>query len=131
MRQKIEQFMAGRYGTDQFGQFLLVTAIISMVISMFFNNAVFNTISILLLVLCYYRMLSKNHSRRYAENTKYLQYSGKVMEFFKTKKRYLAQLKDFHIYKCPSCKQKIRIPRGKGKISITCPKCRTEFIKKS
>lgn len=123
--------MIGRYGTDQFGQFLLITAIISMVISMLFHTPVFNTLSILLLILSYYRMLSKNHSRRYAENMKYLQYSGKVTGFFKAKKRYFSQLKDFHIYKCPSCKQKIRIPRGKGRISITCPKCRMEFIKKS
>lgn len=121
----------GRYGTDQFGQFLLISAIICMVISMLSGTAVFNTLSILLLVLCYYRMLSKNHSRRYSENIKYQQYARKVTGFFKAKKRYLAQLKSYHIYKCPSCKQKIRIPRGKGKISITCPKCRTEFIKKS
>lgn len=123
--------MIGRYGTDQLGQFLLIMAIISMVISMLFNTPIFNTLSILLLVLSYYRMLSKNHSRRYAENMKYLQYFGKVTGFFKAKKRYAVQLKDFHIYKCPSCKQKIRIPRKKGRISITCPKCRTEFIKKS
>lgn len=131
MKQKIQQFMSGRYGTDQFGQFLLITAIISMVISMLTGATIFNTFSVLLLILCYYRMLSKNYSRRYAENTKYLQYAGKVTGFFHSRKRYLAQLKNYHIYKCPSCKQKIRIPRGKGKISITCPKCRTEFIKKS
>ena len=131
MKEKIQQFLVGRYGSDQFGQFLLITAIACMVISMLFDSSIFNLASILLLVLSYYRMLSKNHSRRYAENIHYLKYADKVTGFFRAKKRYLAQLKDYHIYKCPSCKQKIRIPRGKGKISITCPKCRTEFVKKS
>lgn len=131
MREKFQQFMTGRYGTDQFGRFLLIAAIVCMVISMLFRNSLWNAAAVILIILCYYRMLSRNHSRRYAENMQYLKYSGRVTGFFKAKKRYLSQLKDFHIYKCPSCKQKIRIPRGKGKISITCPKCRTEFIKKS
>lgn len=123
--------MLGRYGADQLGQFLLITAIICMVISMLLGSPVCNILSVLLLILCYCRMLSKNHTRRYAENTQYLKYAGKVTGFFKAKKRYFSQLKDYHIYRCPSCRQKIRIPRGKGRISITCPKCRTEFIKKS
>lgn len=131
MREKLQHFMVGRYGADQLGQFLLVAAIVCMVLSMLFHSPVCNLLAILLIVLSYYRMLSKNHSRRYSENMKYLNYSGKVSSFFRSKKQYLVQLKAYHIYRCPSCKQKIRIPRGKGKISISCPKCRTEFIKKS
>ncbi len=131
MREKLQHFMVGRYGADQFGQFLLFAAVICMVISMLFRSPVCNLLAILLIVLSYYRMLSKNHSRRYAENMKYLKYSNKVSSFFRSKKQYLSQLKTYHIYRCPSCKQKLRIPRGKGKISISCPKCRTEFIKKS
>ncbi len=131
MREKLQHFMVGRYGADQLGQFLLIAAIVSMVCSMLFRSSVCNLFAILLIVLSYYRMLSKNHSRRYSENMKYLKYSGKVSRFFRSKKQYLSQLKTYHIYRCPSCKQKIRIPRGKGKISISCPKCRTEFIKKS
>lgn len=131
MKEKVQQFLIGRYGSDSFGRFLLITAIICMVISMLFHSQIFNLAAVMLLVLTYYRMLSKNHSRRYAENMQYLKYSGKVTGFLKSKKHYLMQLREYHIYKCPSCKQKIRIPRGKGKISITCPKCRTEFIKKS
>lgn len=131
MTEKIRRFMAGRYGSDQLGRFLLVTAVLCMVVSMLFRSSLWNLAAILLIVLCYYRMLSKNVSRRYSENMQYLKYSGRVSGLFRSKKRYLSQLKDFHIYRCPSCKQKIRIPRGKGRISITCPKCRTEFIKKS
>lgn len=131
MKEKLQQFMVGRYGTDQLSRFLLIMAIILMVVSMLFHSPICNLIAVLLIVLCYYRIFSKNHRQRYSENMAYLKYAQKATAFFGTKKRYFMQLKDFHIYKCPSCRQKIRIPRGKGKISITCPKCRTEFIKNS
>ena len=140
MREKLQQFMVGRYGADQLSRFLLILAIIFMVVSILFHSPVCNIIAILLIIFCYYRILSKNHSQRYSENMAYLKYSQKASGFFRakkpiwffmSKKQYFKQLKKYHIYKCPSCRQKIRIPRGKGKISITCPKCRTEFIKNS
>ena len=76
-------------------------------------------------------MFSRNISKRYAENQKYLAIENKVRHFFGQKKYIQQQRKEFHIYSCPQCKQKIRIPRGKGKVSIRCPKCGNEFIKKS
>ena len=79
----------------------------------------------------YFRMFSKNIQKRYEENMKYLQLKRQVMGRFEKEKRMIADRKVNHIYKCPTCKQKIRIPKGKGKICITCPKCGTEFTKKS
>lgn len=131
MREKFQQFMTGRYGADQLGRFTLITAMICIVISMLFHSFLWNTAAVVLVVFSYYRMLSRNYNRRYTENMIYLKYSGKAAGFFRLKGQRLLQLKDYHIYKCPSCRQKIRIPRGKGKISVTCPKCRTEFVKKS
>ena len=61
---------------------------------------------------------------------KFLQKKDAILNKFRRQKYYAAQRRNFHIYTCPQCKQKIRIPKGKGKISITCPKCRTSFIKK-
>ena len=86
---------------------------------------------VLLLILIYLRMFSRNISKRYAENQKYLELENKVKRFFGRQKYIQEQRKDFHIYTCPQCRQKIRIPKGKGKISIRCPKCGAEFVKKS
>ena len=61
----------------------------------------------------------------------FLKYKNQVVLFFNKEKRMMQDRVKFHIYTCPSCGQKIRIPRGKGKIAITCPKCKNEFIKKS
>jgi ribosomal protein L37AE/L43A len=76
-------------------------------------------------------MFSKKIYKRSEENQKYLQLEWKVKNAFNKKKNEFKQLKTHHIYKCPTCKQKIRVPRGRGKIAIRCRKCGTEFIKKS
>lgn len=83
------------------------------------------------IIYCYFRIFSKNITKRYAENQKYLAKTYKLRSFFYKQKELMKQRKVYHIYKCPSCKQKIRIPRGKGKIEVRCPKCGTTFIKKS
>lgn len=131
MKEKLARFMVGRYGQDELGQFLFVTALVTMLLSVLFGGSVWYTIALILLIFGYYRMLSKNHARRYQENAKYLLYYNKAKAWIKRKQYQLKQYKQFHIYRCPSCRQKIRIPRGKGKISISCPKCKTEFIKRS
>jgi predicted membrane protein len=123
--------MYGRYGTDQLNRFLMILALLFWVISMFTTEILYFA-GILGIVLVYFRMFSKNIYKRAAENRVYLTYENKVKYFFRQKKSELNQLKTHHIYKCPSCRQKIRIPRkrgGRGKIEITCPKCRNTFIK--
>ena len=131
MKERLARFMVGRYGQDELGQFLFVTALVTMLLSVLFGGSVWYTIALILLIFGYYRMLSKNHARRYQENAKYLLYYNKAKAWIKRKQYQLKQYKQFHIYRCPSCRQKIRIPRGKGKLSISCPKCKTEFIRRS
>ena len=84
-----------------------------------------------LLILDIFRMLSKNHSARYAENQKYLQLTAKFRYWLDQQKKLWQERKYHHIYTCPKCKQKIRIPKGKGKIMVRCPKCHFEFQKRS
>lgn len=131
MREKFQRFMSGRYGADQFSRFLAGLGVALLVLNLFFRSMMLNLLVLALLIYCYYRMFSRDYSRRYAENQKYLALSSRFRYKLTGWKSELAQRKIYHIYRCPSCKQKIRVPRGKGKIIVTCPKCRTEFQKKS
>ena len=91
----------------------------------FFRNgsttgAILNTVGLAAIIYTYFRMLSRNIQKRYAENQKYLSMTAKIRQWFRKEKNMMEQRKTHHIYTCPSCGQKIRIPRGKGKIEIDC-----------
>ena len=131
MKERMQRFMAGRYGNDQLNQFIFIVALISMVLEIITRQSLFYTLTLVLLILAYVRVFSRNINKRYEENMKFLQKKDAILNKFRKQKYYAAQRRNFHIYTCRQCKQKIRIPKGKGKISITCPKCRTSFIKKS
>lgn len=131
MRERIQRFMMGRYGNDQLNQFIFIVAIISMVIELITHWSLFYILALVLLIYGYVRAFSKDINKRYEQNMKFLEKKDAVLNRFRKEKYYASQRKDYHIYTCPQCRQKIRVPKGKGKISITCPKCRTSFIKKS
>lgn len=131
MREKLQRFMQGRYGVDKLSQWMMGAGIVCWILSFITRRSVFGTVFLILLVIIYFRMFSRNIPKRYAENQKFVAWLGKLTGKVNHEKDLMQQRKTHHIYKCPSCKQKIRVPKGKGKIAITCPKCRTEFIKKS
>lgn len=131
MKQKLQKFMIGRYGLDQLSQTLMVISIVFLVISMFSKGSLFYLAAMLILGYTYFRMFSKNISKRYEENQKFLNLKYRFVAKADQFKKHWAQRKIYRFFACPSCNQKVRVPRGKGKICITCPKCKTEFIKKS
>ena len=135
MKEKLIRFMQGRYGIDQLSKFLLITGLAVVLLSAVFGET---AVSMLLyifgwgvVIYCYFRIFSRNVQKRYAENQAYLMKTYKIRNWFQNQKNIWQQRKVYHIYTCPSCKQKIRIPKGKGKIEVRCPKCGTTFIKKS
>lgn len=123
--------MQGRYGADQMGQMLSAVSMVFLIISLFSRNQAWFLLAVIGIVYNYFRMFSKNISKRYAENQKYLKMTVGIRRKLASWKSQLAQRKIYHIYRCPGCKQKIRVPRGRGKIEIRCPKCNTRFVKKS
>lgn len=134
VKEKLIRFMQGRYGSygpDSLNKFLLTNAMIIMVLSIFIRGNILFGIAAAILIYSYFRTFSKNNTRRYRENQVFLKYTERIRKFFVLQKNKMNQRKTHHIYKCPSCKQNIRIPRGKGKIAVRCPKCSTEFVKKS
>ena len=131
LRNRMSRFMIGRYGIDELAKVNLGAAVGLMVLNLFFRIRLLNPVILVLLGLVYFRMFSRNISARYGENQKYLQIKARALGLFGQERRKLEDRKENHIYKCPGCGQKLRIPRGRGKIVVTCPKCRTEFTRKS
>lgn len=131
MKEKMRRFMTGRYGSDQLGRFIIILSLAAIMLNLFVRSQFLYGIGVFLLIISYFRMFSRNISRRYKENQLYLGYEMRGKEFFYKHTRQLGQIKKFHIYKCPTCGQKIRVPRKKGRISIHCPKCGMDFIKRS
>lgn len=131
LKDKFLRFMQGRYGIDSFSRFLTTFGLILLLVSILFRLPFLNLLGVLSVIYCYVRMFSKNTQKRFAENQKFLQLTNKIRTTFQREASLMSQRKTHHIYTCPSCKQKIRIPRGRGKIEISCPKCHTKFIRKS
>lgn len=117
------RFMMGRYGNDKLNMTLLVVALVVCFVNLFLPKSPAK----LALVLVYYgilgyalfRTFSRNTYKRYQENRKYLQFIERLRD------------REHRYYDCPKCRQQVRVPKGKGKISITCPKCKEKFIKKT
>lgn len=134
MRQRIARFMAGRNGTDQLNLFLLVSCLVLMVLGALIRGGVgslLNGIAMALLLLSWFRMLSKNLPRRQAENARYLQKRYQVTGTFRSLKTRWDQRRDYRFFTCPSCHTTLRVPKGRGKIRIVCRKCGSSFTRKS
>ena len=122
-KQWLRRIMAGRYGTDQLNTTILWTGVLLCMISIFvpvkWVNLLLTGLSYGCVGVALFRCFSRNTYKRYKENRKFL--------------LLIEQLKDreHRYFKCPKCRQSVRVPKGKGKIAITCPRCREKFVKKA
>ena len=126
--------MAGRYGADQFGRFLSGAALVLLIVNLFVRGVVGQILYFLVLAVLVYnifRMFSKNTAARYKENVAYLKVKNRVVGCYANLRRRIRESKTHRFYKCPTCKTTVRVPKGKGKIRITCPKCGASFVRKS
>jgi hypothetical protein len=119
----LRSFMAGRYGTDRLNMAILCAGLVASILSMLIPvqplNLIFWALSYILMFLAIFRTLSRNTYKRYQENRKFLQIFDRLKD------------RQHRYFDCPKCRQMVRVPRGKGKISITCPRCRERFVKKT
>ena len=117
------RFMSGRYGTDKLNMVLLTAGLIFSLVGLFVRLPLLNLCCMLLsyglLGYSLFRTFSRNTYKRYQENRKYLRFMERLKD------------KEHRHFDCPRCRQPVRVPRGKGKIAITCPKCGEKFIKKT
>lgn len=117
------RFMAGRYGTDKLNMYILGLGVVLCIIAMFipvsFAKLILTLLSYGLMIWTIFRSLSRNTYKRYQENRRFLQMIDRVKD------------RDHKYFNCPRCHQPVRVPRGKGKIAITCPKCKERFVRKT
>ena len=119
----LRHFMMGRYGTDRLNMAILGVGLCASLLSVFFKftplNLVFFFLSYGMMFWAIFRSLSRNTYKRYQENRKFLQFFDRLKD------------RQHRYFDCPKCRQMVRVPRGKGKIAITCPRCREKFVKKT
>lgn len=137
-RNRMANWMRGRNGMDSYSVFLSWAALICIFLSWIPHLALLDLVGLILLIYSYFRIFSRNVAKRSEENRRHLLRMQKVRDWwwsFRNRMRSLwsnvRQSPEYHIYKCPGCGQKIRIPRGKGRIMVRCPKCGREFQKHS
>lgn len=126
--------MSGRYGGDAFSNFLSLAALVVVVLGLFVPGLfgmLLGWLGWAVLIYSYYRIFSRNIPKRAAENRWFLAQRYAVQQRFAGARTRFAQRKVYRYFRCPRCRQQLRVPRGRGRISITCPKCGTSFIKKS
>lgn len=117
------RFMVGRYGTDRLNMVILCAGLFASLLSSFLGGSIagilFWLASYGLMGWAIFRSLSRNINGRYQENRRF-----KLM---------LDRVKDRNnrYFICPRCRQTVRVPRGKGKIAITCPRCRERFERRT
>ncbi len=130
-RQKLQNFMMGRYGMDQLNLAMTILALLLSLIAAISGWHILSTLGLILLVLVIFRMYSRNISARYNENLKFMPYWQKAAQWCRQKQQQWWDRKTHRYFKCPQCHQVLRVPKGKGKICISCPKCKTQLIRKT
>ena len=130
MKYKFYRFMQGRYGNDQLNNCLVITGVVSAIINMFFRSYILTIVSYLFMFLYLFRFFSRNVIKRREENKKFNQFFRPITKKSSVMRKNWSD-KNNKYFICPSCKQTVRVPKGKGSLTITCPTCRTKFDKRT
>ncbi len=128
---KFQQFMVGRYGSDQFTLFLTISGFVLSILSNFKHLGFLYLISVALIFYAVFRAFSRNYEKRRRELNWYLRWSERPKAYIKLLMNQIRDRKTHRYYRCKSCKTVMRVPKGRGKIEITCPKCRMKVVKKT
>ena len=123
IKMALQRFMMGRYGTDKLNTYILglgvALCLVSILLPFPLLDLILTVLSYGLMIWAITRTLSRNTYKRYRENRRFLMLLDRVKD------------RQHRYYDCPRCRQLVRVPRGKGKIMITCPKCGEKFQKKT
>lgn len=126
----LRRFMYGRYGGDQLSWFLLAVYVLLVVLSGLPHLEFLSWLALAVLFWSFYRIFSRQYAKRRAENARFLTLAGPAIRWCKMR-RTISRDKEHRYFKCPNCGQYLRVPRGKGKITVNCRNCGVSFEEKS
>lgn len=132
LKYSLYRFMIGRYGSDQLNIALLILSIlVSLIGGILFQRSIYVSLVVYAIsILILFRGLSKKIYKRQQENMKFMRLIQPIKSKYKLIKLNLTQKQYKHV-QCPRCHRTLRVPRGRGKIEITCPHCHVSFDKRS
>ena len=130
IRNAIQRLMYGRYGNDQLNLFLMGLYLLLYLVFIFVRIELLYWVGFALLFITLFRMLSRNIPRRQMENARFMRAAGPLLSWIHLR-RTIRRDKEHVYFKCPGCGQQLRVPRGKGKITVTCRSCGASFQEKS
>ena len=126
----LRKLMYGRYGSDQLSTFLLVVYLLLYLLSSLLRLPVLSWVAMALLAWSFLRVMSRQPEKRRAENARFMVLAGPAVRWFKMQ-RTIRRDKEHCYFKCPNCRQYLRVPRGKGKLTVSCRNCGVSFEEKS
>ncbi|NLY36978.1 MAG: hypothetical protein GX046_07065 [Tissierellia bacterium] len=129
LQNKLQLWMQGRYGLDNLSKSLFILSLVFLLLSP--RSSIFNLMPLIIFAFVSFRSHSKDIAKRQGELRAYLLFTGKIKQVWNLQKNKIRQGKTHRYFKCPNCKSDFRVPRGKGKIRISCPKCGHQIIKRT
>lgn len=126
-QRKMAEWLRGRQGPDDIVVFCTNLALVLVVVNIFVRAGWLGWVALALIAYSIFRIQSKNLGARAQENAAFLKALGPARPWVQNPKRAFAEAKEYKHVKCSSCGQRVRVPRGKGKLRVTCPKCKTKF----
>lgn len=127
MNEKLAAWLRGRNGSDELATFVIVVALLLVLLNLFLQSLIISIIALVLMVYAWWRMSSRNLEARENENGVFCEFIGPLRPWLRNPARAATEMRSYKHLKCPECGQRVRIPRGKGKIRVRCPKCQNKF----
>ncbi|MDE6625720.1 MAG: hypothetical protein K2K56_05035 [Lachnospiraceae bacterium] len=136
-RADMREVMSRRCGLDELNSFIMLVAFVFVLIALFTQKGIYILLGDVFGIICYIRIFSKKLDKRSRENALYMRYMGNVVAIARRVKLVVKmkiksiQDKEYAYFVCPTCGQVVRVPKGKNKVNIRCPKCSMTFIKRT
>lgn len=128
---KMQQWMQGRYGNDELSRMLYIVGFVFLILSFLSPIRFLYIPGFAFMLWSCIRCYSRNLAKRREERETYLRLTGRIKSWFRLQKDKWRDRKDYKYFRCKECKAPLRVPKGKGRIRIHCPKCHHELKAKT